>query len=848
MVDKSKNLILIDGNNLLYRFYYALPPFTTSYGQPVGALFGFTRMLIKLLKEPPGYCAVVWDSPKPNIRYTIYPEYKAQRPPTPTTFSSQRKLMYEILEAFSVAAIEVEGEEADDVIATLSRSASREGIKTAIYTGDRDLLQVVSPDISMHMVKKGISEIEEYDRDRIINEWGMTPEQLKDLKTLLGDSSDNIKGLSGIGEKTAKNLIIKYGSIDGIFENLDDLSDKLKKLFLQNREYLRIVQKVIALKMEMDLGFSLSSLSYHNFVPAKVMKVLEKYEFKSLFKEINLPEVKPNLFSMPVEPLFNPQKEIVKTTGKNYLLFIEYADNHPLKVTPAKALVGNPKNPVLINGNELLSEDFLKELKSIFGKNKLQLFTSNYKTLLHFLWKHQLPEPETVVDLSLLLYLYDPAQGGELPFTTSFNYLDFYENLVNVKLNEELLKLYNDIEKPLCRVIALMEQKGIKVDTYQLDSARTEAYVRIRELSTKAYDLAGCNFNLNSPKQVAEILFNKLMLPAYKKGKNGFSTNNEVLKSLEKLSPLVPLIIEHREVSKLISTYLEALPRYISSDTGRIHTTFSQTGTATGRLSSREPNLQNIPTRSHLGNLIRSAFVASKGKILLSGDYSQIELRILAHLSKDPALLQAFTEGEDIHTYTASLLFNTKITEVTREERYRAKTVNFGLIYGMSEYGLSQELNISRSEARQFINRYFLRFPGVKEYLESHVEECKKTGVTQTINGRRRYIPDLDSPNRILKDQAYRIAINTPIQGTAADIIKKAMVTFYTLEQEKKLKSSNLLLQIHDDLLIEVPEEEINYWAVNLKKCMEEAINLIIPIEVHLYSGYNWRDMKTFKP
>ncbi len=514
---------------------------------------------------------------------------------------------------------------------------------------------------------------------------------------------------------------------------------------------------------------------------------------------------------------------------------------------PTRALVGNPEDPVLLNGSDLLNDDFLKELKSILSKNKLQLITSNYKSLLHFLWKHQLPEPDDVVDLSLLLYLQDPAQGGEIPFTVSFNYLNLYESLIKIKLNEDLLRLYDEVEKPLSRVIALMEQKGIKVDTHQLESARTEAYVRIKELSSKAYDLAGCTFNLNSPKQVAEILFNKLMLPAYKKGKNGFSTNNEVLKGLEKLSPLVPLIMEHREVSKLTSTYLEALPKYISSDTGRIHTTFSQTGTATGRLSSREPNLQNIPTRSPLGNLIRSAFVASEGKILISGDYSQIELRVLAHLSKDPSLLQAFTEGEDIHTYTASLLFNTKPTEVTREERNRAKTVNFGLIYGMSEYGLSQELNISRSEARQFINRYFLRFPGVKEYLDAHVEECKKTGVTKTIIGRRRYIPDLDSPNRIIKDQAYRIAINTPIQGTAADIIKKAMVTFCALEQEKELKSSNLLLQVHDELLIEVPEEEINYWAFNLKKSMEEAINLIIPIEAHLSFGYNWRDMKVLK-
>ncbi len=812
----------------------------------MGAVFGFARMLLRLLKKPPGYWAVVWDSPKPNIRYSIFPEYKAQRPPTPSDFISQRLLMKGLMKAFNVPWVEMEGQEADDVVATLSTRALNENLRVGLFSGDKDFLQLIQPGVTIFVIKKGITELEEYTPQRFLLEWGIEPSSVRDFKALSGDPSDNIRGLEGVGEKTALELIRKFGNLEGIYDNLDKLIPRLKESLINSKDRLFLLRDVISLNKELNIDTTISDLTYSPYSLNSVRDFFERLEFKSLLKE--MPEEEEKLLQSQSERITVVDANSISwNTEDEFLILMDFESFNPSKVNISRALVGNPRKPLAIDQRTLLKPQTINRLKEILNREEIKVLTNDLKTLINFLNNHNLPLPVRVDDLSLLLYLEDPDQSGGVQFSPDIDYSELLKGLTTERLNSNLLKLYEEVELPLSHVLASMENKGIYLDPALLEKSKKEASERVREISRKAVEIVGFPFNLGSPQQVAEVLFEKLKLQPLKKGKNGYSTNVEVLKVLESKHPVVPLIMEYREVSKLISTYLEALPKFVNAETGRIHTTYSMRGTTTGRLSSRDPNLQNIPTRTPLGSLIRSAFIAPPGKVFISGDYSQIELRVLAHLSEEPVLIKAFEEEEDIHSYTASILFGSLISQVSREERRRAKTVNFGLIYGMSEYGLAQELGISRAEAREFIIKYFERMPRVKEYLEETLKDSVEKGLTETILGRRRFIPDLTSSNRILKDQAVRVAINTPIQGSAADIIKKAMVDFWRLSMEMKRDDGNLILQVHDELVVEAEENNLDFWAGFLKNTMEKVISLNVPIEANITFGPNWRDLKPWE-
>lgn len=824
IINQMKRIYLIDGSSLLFRTYFALPSLTTTRGEPTGAIYGFVRILLNLMENNNiNFIGVVFDKGKPLFRTDKLPQYKAQRPKPPEDISVQIERLKEILDAFGITVIEIPGFEGDDIIGTIKKMADRNNLYTVIVTGDRDLLQLLTENCEVVLTKKGISRIEKVTRHDFIKEYGIEAERLPEIKALVGDKSDNIPGVPGIGKKTAIKLLKKYKSIEELIENPQ--KGNIGNLIEKYKEQILLAKEIATIKTDAPVNLSIEDLKKKEVDEKKLLKLFSELEFDTLLEKFK-PKVEEVSIREVGEEKIKSLDEISFIVKKDRVYF--YVESGFFRGT---------------------REDFDRIVNSKIS------YTHGFKDELAYLFPFN--EKKNVFDTEIAAYLLNPSRKSYSLSTLLPLYLGegvSFENeesvlpkifslgrILKKKIEEEgLNKLLYEIELPLSHVLSEMEITGIKVDKGKLIEIRNELRKRVLEIVKEISEVSGFSINPASPKQVSFLLFEKLGLPKIKKTKSGYSTDQKTILKLRELHPVVDKILEFRELNKLLTTYFEVLPKLVDKN-DRIHTKFIQTGTATGRLASREPNLQNIPIRSEIGKKIRESFIAEKGFLLGSFDYSQIELRILAHLSKDERLLDAFRKGKDIHTETASSIFGVTPDKVTKTLRRRAKTVNYGIIYGMSPHGLAKELGISDGEAKKYIEKYFERFSGVKRFIEKAIEEAREKGFVQTILGRKRYVPELISQNHNMRKLGERIAINSPIQGSGADIIKIAMVNVW---RKLKNKKSRIVLQIHDELLIEIKEEEKEEVKETVKEEMENTITLDIPIVVDVGIGKNWMECK----
>lgn len=873
-----KKLMVLDGNSLIHRAFHALPLLSTRQGVFTNAVLGFTTMLFKLLKqENPDYIAVAFDEGK-TFRHDEYHDYKATRKPTADELKSQFPIIKEILKALNISILTLPGYEADDIIGILTKDAEKEGIEAAVVTGDRDSLQLVSDTTKVIITKKGISETLTYDSELVKQEYGLRPHQLIDVKALMGDKSDNIPGVPGVGEKTAVKLIGQFGSIDNLMANLDSVTpEKLRDKLKDHQEQIYASYRLAEIQRDVPLDVEISDCKYERPNYNDLLNLFENLEFRKLTKEI-LEEIKDDqeaVVDCEETPDFVVPSGFSQLEG--YIKSLEAA--RPVAAYLAteikKGSAGKPKlkhiglyregEACVFEVDRVMSWEGAKDLIKGFFAEKAEIVFHDGKEAMWALRDYGISVNGDFQDTQLAAYLLNPSASEYLLQQLSTEYLgttiieqeDPCENcalyartifdlygVLKGKLEElNLLDLYNTVELPLERVLFEMETNGITVDYGILEEMSGELGSEIDGLAGEIYELAGEVFNINSPKQLGEILFTKLGLPAARKTKTGYSTSAEVLEQLSGKHPIIDKILLHRQLVKLKSTYVDGLSKLIDKNTGRIHTTFNQTITATGRLSSTEPNLQNIPIRMEMGRKIRRVFgTRNPDWVLLAADYSQIELRVLAHLSGDDNLRQAFFAHRDIHSFTASQVFGVDLEDVDYDMRRMAKAVNFGIVYGISDFGLSRDLGISRKEAKAFIDEYFYRYPGVKLYMDKTIAEAREKGYVTTILKRRRYLPDLFSSNRNVRNFGERTAMNTPIQGSAADIMKLAM-----LEVDRELKSRGsdalMLLQVHDELIFELPRTQLAETAETIRSCMEKAYPLEVPLEVDLMYGYNWYEM-----
>lgn len=858
----AEKVLLIDALNLIFRAYYAFikNPLKNSKGENTSALYGFTVMLLRMLKEEsPDYIAVVFDSPTGSPRESIFPEYKANRPPPPEELVEQIGKVKELCDRLGIARVEREGLEADDAIGILTKEARSKGMEVAIATSDKDLMQLVDEHTQLITTKKGISETIRITPDAVVEKLGVEPKQIVDFLSLMGDKSDNIPGVKGVGETTARDLLSNYGSLEKVLENLEQVQPpRVAKRIADDLENLDLSRRLVELIMDADLDTTVEELRRRDVPPEEIKNLLMELEFFSLVKEF-LGEVEetPTLELLPL------------SSTEDISSFLKGKKMVSLALDRGFLALHDGKRTAVINIDHLGGE-----LANIFSKlpAKTRLVGHYLKGLYRLLVKSWQIKP-LGYDTALAAYLVAPEQGHSLPEVAfrelgevlsksdekeGQQSLDFERDRAD-NLNElagraatvhrlqpvlakkvreaKLGKVLEEIELPLTPVLARLEQRGILVDKGLLEKLSSDLGVKLKELEGGIHREAGMEFNINSPKQLGEVLFEKLQLPLQRKTKTGYSTDNEVLTTLGALHPLPKMVMEYRTLSKLKGTYIDALPEAVNPESGRIHTTFLQTSTATGRLSSRDPNLQNIPIRTELGAKVRQAFIAPEGHLLVSLDYSQIELRIFATLSGDENLISAFRKGEDIHAATARELFAGQ--EIDRKLRARAKAINFGLIYGKSPYGLSQELDISQEEATEYIKTYFERYPQVRAFMDELKERAHKQGYSETVFGRRRYLPELTSKNPVLRSAAERAAINMPIQGTAADLLKLAMIAIERrLSEEVQL--GQMLLTIHDELIFEVPEGGEQKMIDTVKPIMEGVTELEVPIVVDAGVGKNW--------
>jgi len=881
-------LYLIDGNSYIYRAFYAIRGLSTSYGFPTNAILGFTNMLLKILKEKePEYFAVVFDSPVPTERHKTYEAYKAHRPSMPDELRVQVQPIKEIINALKIPTIEIEGYEADDVLGTIAKEAEKEGLDIYIITADKDIYQILSKKIKTYdTMRDKITEEKE-----IIERFGVEPERIPQIMALMGDASDNIPGVPGIGEKTAVELLKEFGSLDNLIKNYSKIKKpKLKKAISENIENIKLSLQLATINTDVPLKTSLKEFKRKEPEWTRLLDYFRKFEFSSLLKlipeqsrgsEAEKTEYKTILDEKALEKALADIKHEVsidtEATSKSpviaELVGISFSSN-PEKgyyIPLTHSYIGAPE--------QLPKESVLKHLRGVLEDLKIKKTGHNIKYDLIVLRNEGINLKGTAFDTMLASYLLNPNKAKHNLEDVSMDYLTFKklsfkdiigkgkkdfrdvsiedatrysgeDAVVPLKLKdilepaikkEGLEKLFYDLEMPLIEVLADMEISGIKIDLSLMEALSKELEREIESLEKRIYFLAGEKFNINSPKQLQEILFKKLGLRTIKKTKTGFSTDVEVLEQLALEHELPKEILDHRTLSKLKNTYVDGLPKIVNPKTGRLHTSFNQTVTATGRLSSSEPNLQNIPIRGEWGKRIREAFIAEKGNLFLSSDYSQIELRILAHLSQDKELINVFKKDGDIHTKTASELFGVSAENVTAEMRRRAKTVNFGIVYGISPYGLSQELGITPEEAKQYIDTYFERHGGVKNYIETLIKETTDTGYVSTLLHRKRAIPELKSTNKNTRQLGERLAINTPIQGSASDIIKLSMLNIWRRLKKEKLRAK-MLLQVHDELLFEVPEEEKDRVKALVREEMESPVELQIPLKVDIGIGKNWAE------
>jgi len=856
-----EKLYLLDGHSLAHRAFYALPLLTNEAGEYTNSVFGFVRMLFKIIdEEQPDHLAVAFDLKGPTFRHKEYKDYKAGRKKTPEELVPQISLIKNVLKSLNIPIVEKKGYEADDVIGTIAKEAAGKDINVKIVTGDRDALQLIDDRINVIYTRKGITDIIEYNIEKVKEQYELVPHQLIDMKGLMGDSSDNIPGVPGIGEKTATKLLKEYNNMENVLNNIDNISGKKRKenlrKYSKQAEMSKRLGKIVT-DLSIDLDFVELKMEKPNY--QEVVDLFKRLEFNSLLERFE-------------DDIEKKLKELSYNNVKDEDAVDKIVDE--IKKNKQVAFVINRiEDELLIKSNGKISQfqpfnEYKAKFIGIFEDEGIKKLSFNSKDNIVYLSNRGIDFAGLSFDPQLASYLLNPDQTplklknmimrefdvpkGEVEKADNknvqlLNYLFDLKKVYIKKLKEkELWDLYNDIELPLVKVLAQLEINGIYTDCNFLKDLSKEISKKLKKIEKETFEIAGEKFNLNSPKQLGKILFDKLDLPIIKKTKTGYSTSIDVLEKLEDKHDIIPFIMEYRKYSKLKSTYVDPLLDLVDEQTGRIHTSFNQMVTATGRLSSTEPNLQNIPIRTEEGRKIRQAFVPeNKDWVFLSADYSQIELRVLAHISDDQQLIKAFNQGQDIHTQTASEVFDVTKKEVNSDLRRHAKVINFGIAYGMSSYGLAQDLDISNQKAQAYIDKYFERFPGVKRYMDHIINKAKKDGYVRTIFNRLRYIKGINSSNYHRRSFAERTAINTPIQGSAADIMKIAMLDVY-----KVLHSSNLqvkmLLQIHDEIVFEAASSELAEIAKLVKDKMEKAVQLKVPIIVDLKKGKNLMEQSRY--
>ena len=873
-------LVLIDGNSLSFRAFYALPLLSNKAGIHTNAVYGFAMLLEKILKEEkPNHFLVAFDAGKTTFRHEKYSEYKGGRQKTPPELSEQFPYIRQLLDAYHIKRYELDNYEADDIIGTLSKEADKAGFQTIIITGDRDLTQLATDNVTIYYTKKGVTDVDHYTPDFIAEKYnGLTPNQIIDMKGLMGDTSDNIPGVAGVGEKTAIKLLNQFDTVEGVYEHLDEISGKKLKEKLQNSKEDALMSKELAtINVDSPIEVKLEdTLMTHQDEQQEKIELFKKLEFKQLLADIDQ--------SASVEDAIEKTFEIETsfdnvdfTSLKEAAIHFELDGGNYLRNNILKFSLFTGEKHIVINADDIIN--YAELVSWLENPNTKKVVYDAKKT---YVASHRLgiDIQNISFDIMLASYIIDPSRTiSDVQSVVSLYGQSFVKDDVSIygkgkkfKVPEDdvlnpyvasitdaiyfakpnmdkQLEEYNqvellaDLELPLAKILSEMEEIGIYTDVHDLEEMEKEIQEKLDVLIRNIHDAAGEDFNINSPKQLGVVLFETLQLPVIKKTKTGYSTAVDVLEQLQGEHPIIDYILEYRQLSKLQSTYVEGLQKVISDDQ-RIHTRFNQTLAQTGRLSSVDPNLQNIPVRLEEGRKIRKAFKpTSKDSVILSADYSQIELRVLAHITQDESMKEAFINGDDIHTATAMKVFGVEADQVDSLMRRQAKAVNFGIVYGISDYGLSQSLGITRKKAKAFIDDYLASFPGVKQYMSDIVKDAKALGFVETLLHRRRYIPDITSRNFNLRGFAERTAMNTPIQGSAADIIKLAMVKFAQKMKETTYQAK-LLLQVHDELIFEVPKSEVDSFSEFVEEIMENALQLDVPLKVDSSYGATWYDAK----
>lgn len=873
----KKKIVLIDGHSLMFRAFHGIPPMTAPSGLCTNAIYGFLRILFKILDtEKPDYLAVAFDCAAPTFRHRLYAPYKGTRKPAPLEFKEQQPVLRQILEAMTIPVFSLEGWEADDILGTLAKRAQSEGMEAVIVSGDHDLLQIADEHIriSIPSTRGGKTDTENYDAEAVLKNYQVTPRQFIDVKALMGDSSDNIPGLPGVGKVTATKLIVTYGSVEEAHEHLEEIKPNKAREAMRDHYDLACLSKTLAtIRTDAPLDISWEDCLCGELYTPEVYELFKSLDFKSFYERFEEPSEKESLRWQAIE-----EGEALEALGRRIAqagkcgISLAFGRNSGVY---GMALSFENETNVVLPGNNFETADFCRFIMRL-REAGVYLSSCDIKGILKFIGSD---DSEKCFDAVIAAYLLNPlksdydyaaisseylhqtvSSGEEILGKKGFAGAGAPEEISRVlalsagtayasapvlrqKLREtEMEKLFDEVEMPLCGVLAGMERDGILVNPGELKTYGEGLLKRIEELQLSIYEKAGEIFNINSPRQLGEILFGKMHLPGGKKTKTGYSTAADVLEKLAADQPIVSEILEYRQLAKLKSTYAEGLAAYIDTD-GRIRTTFNQTVTATGRLSSADPNLQNIPMRTEMGRKIRKCFVPREGCVFVDADYSQIELRILAHMSGDRELISAYREARDIHRITASQVFHTPFEEVTELQRRNAKAVNFGIIYGISSFGLSQDLSITRQEAEEYIKNYFAAYPSIQTYLQDLVEEAREKGYAVSLYKRRRPVPELKDSNFMRRSFGERVAMNSPIQGTAADIMKIAMVRVARRLKDEKL-SSRLILQIHDELLVEAPCDEADRVSLILKEEMAASADLSVKLETDCHTGRDWYEAK----
>ncbi len=918
----KKRLMIIDGNSVIYRAYFALPPMNNGKGLETNALYGFTSMMFKMIQDyKPTHFCVAFDKSSKTFRHEDYEKYKAGRAKMDDELRMQLTPLREMLDAFQIKRYEIENYEADDIIGTISKEAEKEDYEIFVVTGDKDALQLASDKTTILFTVKGISNIDAYDSEGVIERYSLTPEQFVDLKALMGDSSDNLPGVKGIGEKTGIKLLTQFSSIEGIYDNIDQIKGKQKENLLNDKDMAFLCKKLATIYRDVPIEFNIEDMTLGGFDRQEVVNKFKEFAFNTLTKrflklddELKLSEqtgVSEPYNTKEIENKTEEDKHQEQTSTNDTISssgskrvklesiddidrdemkkILKDIDSLYLKIAVKEGNIldkrilkvyfsPDSKNIYSISGDDI------EQLKEVLEDEKVKKYGYEIKSDYISLLAYDIHMKNMNFDIAIAEYILDSKAQTAYTFDSiGFKYADinvkseedvlgkgakkkdfsdleeddlneYFKNIISVvvgvlpimKLRIEDLKieeLFYDIEMALVEVLGDMEYYGIKVDKAMLDELGANFTDIIEKLKSDMYEMAGRSFNVNSPKQVGEVFFEELKLPVIKKTKTGYSTNIEVLEKLRDEHPIVEKLIEYRTIAKLNSTYVEGLKGLINEKDGRIHSNFNQTITTTGRISSTDPNMQNIPVRTEEGRNLRKVFVSEDGTKLVDADYSQVELRVLAHMSEDENMIHAFEEKEDIHRTTASKVFGVNFDDVTSEMRSAAKAVNFGIIYGKTDYGLSKDLDIPVADAKKYIDSYFEKYPKIRAFMDGIISDAKKTGYVETILHRRRYIPEILSKRFLERNRGIRAAMNAPIQGSAADIIKIAMVNVHKKLKEEKLKAK-LILQVHDELILEVDESDVDKARELLKNEMERAVSLKVNLDVDVNVGNSWFETK----